>query len=301
MKVLPGPTKSNQVLAWSPDGRFVVAGGNGDGVMVWDVDAGTAGERVLNAGHGSQSMLFCPRTGRLYVAFQSGGFWSFDPNTGEEHRRPLNSKTSYRYPAVSDDGRTIVVRRFATDGRAIVGYTVANDGVLTEIWARPDTRSGSWIRLEFTFRPHTDQLFGLRGQSEFEWTTAVTGELIGSFAMTTEAYPVKRWALAPDGDRVAWLTDRGLFLRQLDDPTTLQLPAADNEVRRGLAFHPSGRLLAYTTGPTVRLLDADTFAEVRALDWGTGGARAVAFSPDGLRAAVSAEGGRGWVTVFDLE
>jgi WD40 repeat protein len=60
-------------------------------------------------------------------------------------------------------------------------------------------------------------------------------------------------------------------------------------------------MLSYTTGRTVRLLDADTLAEVRALDWGTGKARAVAFSPDGLRAAVSGDAGRGWVTVFDLD
>ena len=97
------------------------------------------------------------------------------------------------------------------------------------------------------------------------------------------------------------MTEPGLFLRRLDDPTTLELPAAEGEVRRGLAFHPDGRTLAYATGTTVRFLDADTFAEVRAFDWGTGKVRAVAFSPDGLRAAISGEGGKGWVTVFDLE
>jgi WD40 repeat protein len=112
---------------------------------------------------------------------------------------------------------------------------------------------------------------------------------------------VRRWALSPEGERVAWITQYGLFLRRLDDPATLELLAAKGEVRRGLAWAPDGRTLAYTTGTTVRLLDADTFAEVRAFDWGTGKARAVAFSPDGLRAAVSAEGGKGYVTVFDLE
>lgn len=41
--------------------------------------------------------------------------------------------------------------------------------------------------------------------------------------------------------------------------------------------------------------------EVRALGWRVGKVRAVCLSPDGLRAAVSPEGGKGWVTVFDLE
>src|SRR5687768_10280110 len=88
MRVLPGPTRSNQVLAWSPDGRFVVAGGTGDGVMVWDVNAGTAGERVFGNGRGGRFIQFCPRTGRLYVGFHSGGCRYWNPDTDEERRVP---------------------------------------------------------------------------------------------------------------------------------------------------------------------------------------------------------------------
>ncbi|MBN9120925.1 MAG: WD40 repeat domain-containing protein [Planctomycetes bacterium] len=307
MRVLPGPTKSNQVLAWSPDGRFVAAGGSGDGVMAWDVPAGTPGRIVLPGRHGGRLMRFCPRTGRLYVAFQSGGFWYWDPSTDEE--RQLTAAYSIVYGlAVSDDGRSVATdvynfpsgRRGAR--RSVVGYAVAGTGELAEAWARPGDKWDD--RGSISFRPGTDELFGLGrhvgDELRFVWVRS-SNRVAGSFAVPPEAGRVTRWALAPDSARVAWLTERGLYLRRLDDPATLELPAAEGELRRGLAFHPSGRTLAYTTGTTVRLLDADTLVEVRAFDWGTGKVRAVAFSPDGLRAAVSAEGGKGWVTVFDLE
>jgi WD40 repeat protein len=306
MRVLPGPTKSNQVLAWSPDGQFVVAAGSGDGITAWDVNAGTPGRRVLNGGHGGRLMQFCPRTGRLYVAFQSGGFWHWDPNTDAEHRHPAIYDLAYGL-AVSADGRTVAVHShiggtFIGGLRSqVTGYTVSDTGALTEAWSR---RGAKWDdRGSISFRPGTDELFGFGRQVEdelrFVWVGA-DDRIAGSFA-PAQANRVRRWALAPDGERVAWIGERGLYLRRLDDPATLELPAAEDEIRRGLAFHPSGHLLAYTTGTTVRLLDADTFEEARAFDWGTGKARAVAFSPDGLRAAVSAEGGKGYVTVFDLE
>ena len=310
MRVLPGPTKSNQVLAWSPDGRFVAAAGSGDGVMVWDADGREPGQRVLSAGHGGEAMRFCPRTSRLYVAFRSGGFWSFDPDTGYEHpRRPTHSRVQYSCPAVSDDGQTVILRRHSymtpPGEHAIVGFAVADDGSLTEAWARPDTTVIGFARFDFTFRPRTDQLFGLLGPSggprEFLWTTATTGQVVGSFPLVTDTQPVTQWVLAPDGERVAWLCDRAIFVQRLGEPEPRMLSAVEGEYRRGLAWAPDCRMLAYCTGTTVRLLDADTFAESRAFDWGTGKPRAVCFSPDGFRAAVSADGGKGWVTVFDLE
>lgn len=302
MRVLPGSTKSNQVLAWSPDGRFVVAAGSGDGVMAWDVAAGTTGRRVLLGGHGGRLMQFCRQTGRLYVAFQTGGFWHWDPATGAEHQSPHPGHyTNFYGAALSEDGRTVVADYYRDRTRALVGFAV-DDGGLHEAWVRDNPR---WSGAQsFAFRPGTDELFGVgthaADRQQFEWLRAGTGEVVGTFA-PADTSQVRRWALSPEGERVAWTTECGLFLRRLDDPAALELPAAAGEVRRALAWAPDGRALAYTSGRTVRILDADTFAEVRAFDWGTGKTRAVAFSPDGLRAAVSAEGGKGYVTVFDLE
>jgi WD40 repeat protein len=315
MRVLPGPTRSNTVLAWSPDSRFLAAGGSGDGVTVWEVDAGTPGRLHFRSAHGGKLMRFCPRTGRLYVAFQTGGFWHWNPATDEELSHAWAA--GYYTPsgmALSEDGRELVVycylqatalsRRLR---RGLTGFAVADDETMAEAWSLRDER---WVDA-ITFRSGTGDLFGLRRRPSeslpsdelwFEWIRPKSGQGVGSFLLPPDWGRVTRWVLSPEGERVAWLTDRGLFLCRLDAPDQrLELPAADGEVRRGLAFHPNGRTLAYTTGNTVRLLDADTFAELRAHDWNTGKARAVCFSPDGLRCAASGEGGRGWVTVFDVE
>jgi WD40 repeat protein len=305
MRVLPGPTKSNTALAWSPDGRWVVAAGSGIGITVWNADGQAPGRHVLRGGHGGEAMRFCPRSGRLYVSFRTGGVWTYDPETTEERRRlPVDYLVGHSCLAVSDDGRTVVLRRSAVSGHAvsghrIVGHAVADDGALVAVWGRPDNVVTG--RLDFTFRPGTDQLFGLCVPSTFEWVVAATGERVGSFVSATGTRTVAQWVLSPDGNQVAWLCEHAIYVQRLDEPAPRVLPAGADEYRRGLAFHPSGRLLAYTTGPTVRLVNVDALTEVRAYDWGTGKARTVAFSLDGLRAAVSAEGGRGWVTVFDLE
>jgi WD40 repeat protein len=309
MRVLPGPTKSNTVLAWSPDGRFLAAGGTGDGVTVWEVDAAKPGERVLTAGHGGENLQFCPANGLLFVAFRNGGVWTYGPEGGEERLRlPGDDRIGHYSLGVS--GRTAVLRRFRTTfGRtvhtSIVGFAMEDGGELREVWSRPDDPPTGG-HFDFTLGQNGGWMFGLYGQwfreREFRWVDAAGGELIGSLLVSPDHGRVTRWVLSPEGERVAWLTDRGLFLCRLNAPDErLELPVADGEVRRGLAFHPNGRMLAYTAGNTVRLLDADTFAEIRAHDWNTGKARAVAFSPDGLRCAVSGEGGRGWVTVFDVE
>lgn len=322
MRILPGPTKSNHVLAWSPCGRWLVAGGSGDGLTAWDVAANEPGRRILPAGHGGRLMRFCPASGHLYVAFQSGGFWEWSPHTDEEreHRWPGYYHRFYGL-AISPDGWLLaasIYRQERGENRTEdVGYAIGPSGQMAEVWRRPN--DGRWsAEHSFAFRRGADELFGFvvpDGPPQFVRVRAADGERVGSFPLPLAGAAhgsLAYWALSPDGDRVAWLSDRGLYVRDVEgeaEPLYLPAPVAfadgsqstRGEHRRGLAWSPDGRLLSYTTGTTVRLLDSATLGEVRALDWNIGKPRAVAFHPDGLRAAVSGDGGRGWVTVFDLE
>ncbi|AMV29506.1 WD40-like Beta Propeller Repeat protein [Gemmata sp. SH-PL17] len=311
MRVLPGPTKSNQVLAWSPDGRWLVAAGSGDGVTVWDVGTNAPGQRILSAGHGGRLMQFCRATGRLFVAFQAGGFWNWNPDTGEERQYSWSKEYSlqFRSMAISGDGCEIVFYcyryryRSSRQRREVAGYTVTGNGTMNQIWSRPDDKCAD--EHSFVYHP-SGNLFGLGRHTDevlrFELMEPQSGNIIGSFAPAPATGRIAHWTLSPDGNRVAWTADQALYVQPLDSSQPpLKLPAIEDAHRRGLAWAPDGRIVAYATGTTVRLLDPDTLTEVRALDWNIGKPRAVAFNPDGLRAAVSGDGGRGWVTVFDLE
>jgi WD40 repeat protein len=69
----------------------------------------------------------------------------------------------------------------------------------------------------------------------------------------------------------------------------------------GLAFHPSGRYLAATSGDaTVRLHDREAnWVVTRAFDWRIGALKSVAFHPEGTRAA--AGGAKGQVVLWDVD
>jgi len=285
-------------------------GGSGVGVTLWDVEAGTPGQHVLDAGHGGEAMVFCPVTSRLYVAFRSGGFWTVDPDTGaERRRRALNNLVGYSNPAVSADGRTVVLYRYshystAPSEHAVIGYDVSDTGALPSHGRGPILWPGTPGAGSISFgRPRTNQLFGLKGK--VRRTRVRVGDRNNGRAdrLAGVAGQNSRHAMDPlaDGDRVAWLAEQVLCVQRLDGSAPLVLPAGPDVYRRGLTWAPDGRTLAYTSGRTVQFARCGHAQRGAGVRLGHRKARTVAFSPDGLRAAVSADGGRGWVTVFDLE
>jgi hypothetical protein len=280
---------------------------------VWDVNENAPGRRIFTDAHGGKLVRFCRSNGRLYVAFQSGGLRDWLPETGEERLHPWSGRYHRYYGfALTDDGRTAMLNAYRERPRGgmeyqDVGYAIGPDGMTTEVWSRANAHVWHTSH-SFAQRPGTDELFGLgtqAGGTQFIRVRAESGELLAALDTVPKGTPhraISHWALSPDGERVAWISERDLYACGLEPGAeALALPAADGEHRRGLAWSPDGRLISYTTGTTVRLLDSNTLSEVRALDWNIGKPRAVAFNPDGLRAAVSGDGGRGWVTVFDLE
>jgi WD40 repeat protein len=69
---------------------------------------------------------------------------------------------------------------------------------------------------------------------------------------------------------------------------------------RGMLFHPSGRfLLTVAEGPSVSILDTETWKVIQQFDWEIGNLRSVGVSMDGFLAAVGSD--TGIVTVWDWE
>ncbi|HJZ56781.1 MAG TPA: WD40 repeat domain-containing protein [Gemmataceae bacterium] len=106
----------------------------------------------------------------------------------------------------------------------------------------------------------------------------------------------------PDGSRLLVVVGPSFHVLEPADLTRTprRVVGPDRAHFPDLAFHPSGRILA-TVGNSwaVRFWDTASWAESRVFEWGIGKLQAVAFSPDGTRAAVGSQ--KGGVMVWDVD
>jgi WD40 repeat protein len=86
-----------------------------------------------------------------------------------------------------------------------------------------------------------------------------------------------------------------------DDPDRHVFRTNDNTHQfTGVAFHPSGQYLAATSNDTtVKLYDSTSWQVARTFTRNVGRLRSVAFSPDGMLAAVGSDTGK--IVVWDVD
>ncbi|WP_439624391.1 WD40 repeat domain-containing protein [Gemmata sp.] len=304
MRVLPGRVKANQHLAFSPDGGHLVCGGNGRGVAIWDVASSNPPITALTQSHGPLAPHFDAGTGRLFVAFHSGGVWT---------RTPDGVETDLAFPdgwpsqiggiAFAPDGASVVFSHYQpfTD---LVGtfklsrHALAGDRVRKRLWQINEEYV--WDG-PFAYRRDAGLLIGHRSSArQFVTRNPADGASVASHPYPTRPdETIAGWALSPDGERVAFTSRSRVRVLDLATGAEVELPVEEGSVGRSLTFHPGGQFLAVASGDGVKLLDANTLAEVRALAWGNGRVRTVAFAPDGATAATAGE--RGWVTLWDVD
>jgi WD40 repeat protein len=274
-------------LAFGPDGRLASAGAGGT-VRVWDVTTGQ--ESLVLRGHtaGVHWVAFSPDGARLASVSLDGTLKVWDTRRDQEGatwggKRHDNKITNL---ALSPDGRHVATcNRISVEGR-IIG---------TEVWVR-DARDGREVRLlkEGAGGPP------LFGPAQDEVIDTIHGPL----------------AFTPDGKHLAVARHpRGApqegHVKFLDVVTGREaLRLSTHPVCLSLAFSPDGKRLAGGgSGGTVQVWDLETrqvILDVRAQ--GLAGRRnLVAFSPDGMRVALSASAAPGeegarpvTVTVWDV-
>jgi WD40 repeat protein len=107
-------------------------------------------------------------------------------------------------------------------------------------------------------------------------------------------------AFRPDGAVLAAACGQFLWTWDVTTGSALYTEKLDARHFAQVAFTPDGRhLAAVRNDATVRFLDARTWQEVRAFDWGLGPLTALAVAPDGMRAAAGSRDGR--LVVWDLD
>jgi WD40 repeat protein len=287
-------------VAFSGDGRFVAAAGKG-GLLAWDLTKPDQPATTLSTER-TEFLRTLPGGGLLAV-----GSWLcvYDPATGT-HRQlaPSGGWRGYMLdPRPSPDGARILVGGWSCRLR-VFNRTARKLSLRWELVPK------TWNYPRAEFLPPGDRLIVLeehrtdfRGTQGISVYAANTGKVLGAWLCAAKRKVVPdHFVVSPDA-RTLVMGFGATF--EIWDPSYAERPlqlvkSGRRSMILGMAFHPSGAVLA-TVGneEVVRFWNPSSWTEHRVLTWKIGKLSAIAFSPDGTRAAVGSTSGR--VLVWDVD
>jgi WD40 repeat protein len=289
---LQGPKKGVRCLAFSPDGKYLAAGGYDGSVRLWNFQGG-APVRLRGSGKTPRSLAWAADASRVF--WSEGGEGNLNVHAYPPSQRLLHAPMSGGSVCLSRDGRTL--------------YVATHDAI-----RRLDLAAGAELPPWPTRSP------GYLAVSPDGRTLASTHPLSPSAFERVDAFHVVFWdtatgqpisrlrgcggyfdgvAFSSDGTRLTTVAHTKLQLWAL--PSGQEI--ASHESKKfftGLACSPDGRLLATSSNDeTVCFWDGQTGAARQAFHWQINKVLAVAFAADGMRAA--AAGSFGHTVVWDVD
>jgi len=276
-------------VAWSHDGRLVAVGTGHGQVRVWEAASGTPRGEFAGPDIAVNSLLFLPKSGDLLAVYNNHHHCVWPINSGSPGL--LTAHRSFVYPAVfSRDGSVLLTGGW--DGAAgyagglklwdaRTGTLVAETGQSGDIfWSADLTPDGRCA------------VVGVYADTESKNRSEVidlaTGTVRTTFRPPAKSQP-ERTIVHPDGCRVlstyrfgeayVWDLSTGKVLWETD----LRVPAPLRPTAHGAAaISPDGRLLAFSDGGLgIRLVDAESYHDIRRWDAHTADIWSLSFSPDG--------------------
>ncbi|GAA4878463.1 hypothetical protein [Kitasatospora terrestris] len=313
---LTGVDSEIRSVAYSPSGRYLAAGFQRGGVMLWDVNephqARQLGEPLaIPDGDGAEKVVFSVRDSRLVAADAKGAVAVWDL---ADPQHPSLAGTPLAADRAASSGTW-----FSPDGAVLARAVTATPGL--QLWDLKDPAQPQPIGPPLTAYPEpVDRL-----------AFSPDGTMMATAAGRTDKNPVLLWdvrqreaprqvgrivpaqpynvhSLTFSGDGRA-LVVAGTFGPELWDIGNPAEPRAAGAVAqnaigwRTVFFAPTGATMATTDDQGVGLVlwDATQIGRPRAVDLLAGGQSpsVVAFSPDGRR--VAGGGGNGLVTLWNLD
>jgi WD40 repeat protein len=293
-------------VGFGPQSGTLVAGGSG-GFDVWDLSAGT--RKFVPTYQSRFIFAFVPDPLGRWLYFCAGidGGYLYDLTSGEARRFPGHDHHVISV-AVAPDGSRVAISRGGSGRNRLECWAIGAEGGLTLTWSTPALGEHT-IFHGLAFHPggHTvasiQESFaqgGKRGVSAFVLRNADNGEQQSEFGSVSDTLYL-RMTFTPEGERlIAWDKEQISIWEVATGRRVVQVPRPGRANLNGLAVHPSGQFMVTAAGDgQARFWDTRSWRQTRALHWKIGKLHSVAFSPDGMLAAVGGE--KGEVVVWDVD
>jgi serine/threonine-protein kinase len=270
-------------LNFSPDGKFLAAGGKTGAVVLWELNGNR--ERASFAGQGEVSC----------VAFSPDGKWLTAAGPEPNVRLwELGRGDPIEKPSLKGQGGPIHVLSFDRDGKTL--FAAGRDGSIRSwesITNQPRfhtlVEGRSFDTTALAWSPGNGTLAAGTRSGSVRWWTAANGGFKGQ-PEEVRALPVQALALAPDGQSLLFNRGDGLVRRAtLTSKEFLEgespLPGHPGGERE-LVVAPDGTVFAGgSAGPSVKLWGLPEFRELAELPT-AGKVRALGFTTDSKLLAV---------------
>jgi WD40 repeat protein len=283
-------------VAWSPDGRFLVAASTDPAVRVIDAETGQECLRLEHVGRKVLAIAVSPDSQRFALGLQRSvtleTLKEFSLLTGEliaTHKAHRSAIHKVRYGA---DGQRLYA---ASDDGTVSVWSVPGGELLRRIGEVRGDRTGSFLDVGFDVVGRTRLLAWCSNDKFVKVCDADTGAAAGRWA--AKGYSVNAIEVSPDGEHVAFYAGYypgnkqggGLWVHKLADGKVVLHLERDKGSGGPIAWSPDGRLLAKANESSQevrvwRVPEGECVLDVRTH---LSKVEAVVFSPDGRRLATA--------------